>query len=237
MLIAPYDFSGKTVRILTDDKGDPWWVGSEVCHILGLYARDSVRYLAIDEKSKVSRKHLGLTPGKDMIIINESGLYTLIIGSKKKKAIKFKRWITHDILPSIRKTGAYSIVVPKTLPEALRAYATEVEAKEKLLTENKRLLPKANALDQITDTGSLKSITEAAKIMSIKPGMFIERLLISQILYRKKNREKTLLPYQYYIDYGWFEVKLVGYGEEKKYTQTKVTPKGIAKLRVRYNLQ
>jgi len=233
MQITPYDFSGKTVRILTDAKGDPWWVGSEVCHILGLYARDSVRYLAIDEKSKVSRKHLGLNPGKDMIIINESGLYTLIIGSKKKKAIKFKRWITHDILPSIRKNGSYSIDKPK-LPQD---YEQALEALLVQVKENKALLPKAKALDQITDTTTLKSLTEAAKVMSIKPKKFIEKLLISKILYRKKNSERTLLPYQYYIDYGWFEVKLVGYGEEKKYTQTKVTPKGIAKLRVRYNLQ
>ncbi len=101
-------FNGQDVRIIKNGKlGQPWWVAKDVCDVLGLEPRDSVRYLDNDEKSYVSRKHIGLNPGKNIIIINESGLYSLILRSRKPEAKAFKRWITHDVLPMIRQTGIY----------------------------------------------------------------------------------------------------------------------------------
>lgn len=89
-------------------QGDvPWFVGKDVCEVMGLQVRDSIRYLDDDEKSYVSRKHLGLSPGKAMVLVNEPGLYSLIGSSNKPAAKKFKRWVYHEVLPTIRKTGAY----------------------------------------------------------------------------------------------------------------------------------
>lgn len=78
-----FDFQGNTVREITDLKGDPWFVAKDVCDILGLTPRDSVRHLDDDEKSNVSSKHIGQNGGRDPLIINESGLYSLILKGRE----------------------------------------------------------------------------------------------------------------------------------------------------------
>ena len=99
------DFNEQTVRIIMRD-GEPWWVAKDVCDILGLADTHTVlRALDEDERGRQSLP----TPGgeQEMSVINESGLYTLIIRSNKPEAKQFKRWITHEVIPSIRKTGSY----------------------------------------------------------------------------------------------------------------------------------
>ena len=113
-----FDFAGTPVTVITDESGNPWWIGKEVCDILELTVRDSVRYLDPDEKRNVPRKHLGLSAGKEMPIINEPGLYSLILRSRKQAAKEFKRWVTHEVLPAIRKTGGY--MTPEKTLESLR---------------------------------------------------------------------------------------------------------------------
>ncbi len=100
----PFDYKGNEVRTV-EIHGEHWFVAKDVCDILDIEARDYVRYLDDDEKSYMSRKHIGLHPGRDIVIVNEPGLYSLIIKSRKKEAKAFKRWITHEVLPQIRKTG------------------------------------------------------------------------------------------------------------------------------------
>lgn len=116
------------IRVIERD-GEPWFVAKDVCDCLDMAnSRDAVSRLDYDEKDAV-----GLTDGigrdKEMTIISESGLYSLVLSSRKPDAKAFKRWVTHDVIPSIRKTGAYSLA-PKTYAEALRALANEVEQKE-----------------------------------------------------------------------------------------------------------
>lgn len=106
--VMPFNFGDHLVRVIKDDQGEPWWVGRDVCRVLNHKdVNMAVKNLDDDEKgtSKV------WTPGgeQNMIIINESGLYTLIIRSNKPEAKTFRRWITHEVLPSIRKTGAYAM--------------------------------------------------------------------------------------------------------------------------------
>ena len=103
-----FDFRGNDVRTM-EINGEPWWVAKDVCEVLGIEPRDSVRHLDQDEKSYVPRTDIGLNPGKDIYIINEPGLYSLIIRSRKPEAKQFKRWVTHEVLPSIRKKGKYEI--------------------------------------------------------------------------------------------------------------------------------
>jgi len=102
--ITLFDFDGLDVR-LTMQNGEPWWVASDVCYILGLSnVSSAVSVLDTDEKSKLN---LDL-PGKPWLI-NEFGLYSLILNSRKPAAKGFKRWITHEVIPTIRKTGEYSV--------------------------------------------------------------------------------------------------------------------------------
>ena len=203
MEITPFDFSGKTVRILTDDKGDFWWVGSEVCGCLGLYARDAVRYLDDDEKTKVSREHLGMNPGKKMVLVNEPGLYSLILKSRKNKSIKFKRWITHDILPTIRKTGSYSIrkQLPQDYEEALEALLISVRENKKKDQKIETDKPKVEYYNGVSKAVNVHSFNEAAKLLGIGRNTLMSKLRDDKILMRNNA------PYQKHLDCGRFEVK------------------------------
>lgn len=108
--LVPFDFEGRPVRVVTDSQGEPWFVAADILATIGL-DRKALERLDEDEKG-VSSIH---TPGggQEMTTVNEPGLYTLVLGSRKAEAKRFKRWVTHEVLPSIRKTGSY--VVPGAL--------------------------------------------------------------------------------------------------------------------------
>ena len=103
--LVPFDFEGRPVRVVTDSQGEPWFVAADVLATIGL-GRKALERLDDDEKG-VSSIH---TPGggQEMTTVNEPGLYTLVLGSRKAEAKRFKRWVTHEVLPSIRKTGSYA---------------------------------------------------------------------------------------------------------------------------------
>src|SRR5690625_3753252 len=102
-----FDFEGSSVRTVLKE-GNPWWVAKDVCEVLGISKhRDAVEKLDADEREPIKVDTLG--GPQNMVCINESGLYTLIIRSNKPNAKKFRRWITHDVLPSIRKHGLYAV--------------------------------------------------------------------------------------------------------------------------------
>lgn len=110
------------VRILEKDN-ELWFVAKDVCDCLEIKnTTDALKRLDNDERSRFNLGRQGETN-----IVNEYGLYNLVLSSRKPEAKEFKRWITHDVIPQIRKTGTYSMNIPKSLPEALRAYANEVE--------------------------------------------------------------------------------------------------------------
>ncbi len=106
--IIPFNYESQRIRLIQDEQGEPWWIAKDVCDILELTnVAMSVKGLDDDEKG-VSKVY---TPGgeQELLTVNEPGLYTLIIRSNKPDAKKFKRWITHEVLPSIRKNGRYEI--------------------------------------------------------------------------------------------------------------------------------
>jgi len=233
MKITPYDFAGKTVRILIDDKGDPWWVAFEVCCVLGHPNTSQVTSALYDDEKGLQKMD---TPGgkQELLMVNEAGLYSIIINSHKKRAKKFKRWITHDILPTIRKTGSYSLKnKPQNEIEWIEYSLKLAKEKEAALIENKKLLPKADALDQIATCDGLASFTKAGKILGIKPHELVKLLELHKVLYRTKDARKDILPFQYYMNHNWFKVKSVG--PEKKYTQTLITQFGLTKLGTRFS--
>lgn len=99
-----------------DYNNEPWFIAKDVCESLDISnPTDAVKRLDIDEKARLN---LGL-PGGDTNIINEFGLYSLILGSRKKEAKQFKRWITHDVIPAIRKTGEYALNTEPYDPDKL----------------------------------------------------------------------------------------------------------------------
>lgn len=104
--IIPFEYESNSIRVVTNIDGEPWWIASDVCAVLELTnPTEAIRGLDDDEKSTLRISE----GGPERNIINEPGLYSLIIRSNKPQARKFKRWITHEVLPSIRQTGKYEV--------------------------------------------------------------------------------------------------------------------------------
>ncbi len=149
-----FPVTDSAVRVITRD-GEPWFVAKDVCDVLGLgNPRSSLALLDEDEKDTVHTVD-AIGRGKEMTVISESGLYSLILKSRKPEAKAFKRWVTHDVLPAIRKDGAYikgeEKVVAGELEEAefvLRAM-TILQGKVTRLAEEKAQL--AAKLDRLED--------------------------------------------------------------------------------------
>jgi prophage antirepressor-like protein len=118
--LTPFAFEGHQVRVITDEQGEPWFVAADVCACLAIRnPSDALNRLDDDEKG------LGLTetPGgnQSMTTVNEPGLYALVLGSRKPEARRFKRWVTHEVLPTIRRTGHYAVPGMAPAPAALPA--------------------------------------------------------------------------------------------------------------------
>lgn len=155
------------VRIVPVD-GELMFVAKDVCDCLEITKyRDAISRLDSDERGSVKLD----TPGgkQDIAAINEYGLYNLVLSSRKPEAKEFKRWITHDVIPAIRKTGSYSMVIPQTLPEALRAYANEVEshnATKAIVAQQEQQIaefkPVKDYVDKILSSKSYLTITQIA---------------------------------------------------------------------------
>ena len=146
-------YNDQPVRVINRD-GEPWFVAKDVCDILDLgNSRDAVSSLDADEKD------VGIadTPGgkQTMSLVNESGLYSLIFRSRKDEAKKFRRWVTHDVLPSIRKTGNYT--VPQNPGEItdknLRHIADILKSCAEIAKENSVLSERNSYLSQFAPTG------------------------------------------------------------------------------------
>ena len=134
--IIPFIYEDKPVRIIMDEKNDPWWVAMDVCNVLGIVnARHAIAALDDDEKQTLPvlpntvalNDSIPAKRGNPSInIINEPGLYTLIIRSDKPKARLFRRWITHEVLPSIRKTGSYATLLPEKENEGAKGVDRQI---------------------------------------------------------------------------------------------------------------
>lgn len=171
--------TGAGLRSIQDDDGLPLFVASDVAAILGYrMASDMTRRLDDDEKGTRSVR----TPGGDqvMTVITEPGLYSAIIGSKIPQARAFKRWVTHEVLPTLRRTGRYEIVptvpdIPRTYAQALRAAVEAEEARELAQAELAIVQPKAESWDYLASSEGDLSVSDAAKILSRDPAITIGR--------------------------------------------------------------
>lgn len=218
--LTTFKYEGKDVRTVQID-GNPWWVLKDVCDVLELTNPSTIaNRLDEDEQTKVDPKqYLGSRSNEPITIISESGLYNVIMLSRKPEAKKFRRWVTHEVLPSIRKHGAY--MTPDTIdkmvasPEfgikLLTALQEERQKVNALQAENSALTvktaimaPKAEYFDALVDRESLLSIRETAKALGIGERQLVSELLERKYLYRDKKGK--LLPYAE-KNRDYFEVK------------------------------
>lgn len=152
---------------------EPWFVAKDVCDALGLSNhRSSIALLDDDERGVHTVDTL--SGEQDMAIITEAGLYSLILRSRKPEAKRFKRWVTHEVLPSIRSHGMYAtpqtiermLADPDTMITTLKVLKAERERANALMEDNARLLPKATMYDVAIEADGTMSVTEAARYLS-----------------------------------------------------------------------
>lgn len=169
--IQRFEFKGASLRALTDEAGEPWFVAKDVCDILGM-SNPSMAVTALDkdEVAQIDPKdYLGSENRSNQAvnIVSEPGLYKLIMRSRKPEAKEFQRWVTHEVLPAIRKHGAY--MTQQTLDKALTSPDFLIQLATKLKEEQekvKELEPKAKALDDFTNIPDALLVRDAAKLLS-----------------------------------------------------------------------
>lgn len=238
-----FNYNGNEVRTIQKD-GEPWWVLKDVCGILGISKyRDTASRLDEDERGSVRVD----TPGgeQEMTVVNESGLYNVILRSDKPEAKPFRKWVTSEVLPSIRKHGAY--MTPETLEQAilnpdmmikLCTALKDEQDKNKALqavnssltVDNQIMKPKADYFDELVDRNLLTNFRETAKQLQVKEKEFIRFPLEKKFIYRDKRGK--IQPYADKNN-GLFEVK--EFSNEKTgfaSTQTLITPKGRETFRL-----
>lgn len=146
-----------------DLEGDVWFVGKDVAEILGYTNPSKALADHVDEEDKLNNESLSSLGQRGGWLINESGLYSLVLSSKLPTAKQFKRWVTSEVLPAIRKTGEYH--VPQTYLDALKALVASEEEKERLALENEQMKPKAEFYDAVTDSKDAIPMGEVAKVL------------------------------------------------------------------------
>ena len=220
------------IRVVEKD-GEPWFVAVDVCDILGLSNPSiAVSRLDNDERAKFNLGRQG-----DATIVNEPGLYALILGSRKPEAKAFKRWITHDIIPSIRKYGAYmtpekleeAICNPDTIIEICMQLKLEQERRKQVEAENRQIRPKADYFDNLVEIGPNTNLRDTAKEFCCPPSYLIQWLVAHGYLYR--DSKARLKPYQSSVKSGLFVLKEYCVNNHAG-LQVLVTPKGRDLFRV-----
>lgn len=222
------------VRIVMKDQ-EPWFVAKDICNCLEINnSRQALIRLDDDEKSSVILNDG--TPGNpEKSIVNEYGLYSLVLSSRKPEAKEFKRWITHDVIPQIRKTGQYVADIPKTLPDALRAYANEVEEhnKAKALIEEQK--PKVLFADSVAASHTSILVGDLAKLLhqngvkDMGQKRLFNWLRENGYLIKRKGSDYNS-PTQKAMEMGLFQIKETVVSHADGHTSvnktTKVTGKG-----------
>ena len=201
--------------------------------------------LEADEKGRTQIT----TPGgmQESWVINESGLYNVILRSDKPEAKPFRKWVTSEVLPSIRKHGAYmtpetlqaAILNPDTMIQLCQQLKAEQDKNAALTAQNSQLTvdkqimqPKADYFDDLVDRNLLTNFRETAKELGIKPKAFVDWLLSKKYIYR--DQKGKLMPYEGKNN-GLFEVKEC-FNEKTQWggVQTLITPKGRETFRLLY---
>lgn len=210
-----FAFEGSQVRAL-EIENEPWLVGKDVAEILGYSDTNQAIRKHVDDEDKLTRQFNGSGQNRNMTIINESGLYSLILSSKMPNAKKFKRWVTSEVLPAIRKHGAYmtdekafDVIHNKNgLADLLQQAADQLKQKDIQIEEMK---PKAMLADAITASETSILVGEMAKILKkngINTGQnrFFKWLRTNGYLIKRKGTDYNM-PTQKSMNLKLFEIK------------------------------
>lgn len=242
--IQIFNYNSNEVRTIQCDD-ELWFVLKDVCDVLGLGSPHKVaERLDEDERNQIPVID-SIGRKQEMVIINESGLYSVILRSDKPEAKPFRKWVTSEVLPTIRKHGAY--MTPETLqaailnPDIMIQLCQQLKAEQdknmvlqednsRLTVKNAIMEPKADYFDELVERNTLTNFRETAKQLGVKEKAFINFLLEKKYIYRDKRGK--ILPYAD-KNTGLFEVKEC-FNDKTRWsgTQTLVTPKGRETFRL-----
>lgn len=240
--IQQFDFKGASLRTLTDKAGEPWFVAKDVCDILELTnPAVALQSLDDDEKTNLSNSYVWSESGRRPLIISEPGLYRLVMRSRKPEAKEFQRWVTHEVLPQIRKTGGY---IPTTaadddmtiLAKAVMIGQRTMEAqKQKIAEQQTRIVelePKARFADAVAASDGTCLVGELAKMLR-QNGMDIGQNRLFRLLqadgYLGKSGSNRNVPTQRAMDLGLFRIKETTVTHADGHTTVSRTPKVTGK--------
>lgn len=226
-----------TIRMLEVD-GEPYFVGKDVAEILGYQNASKALADHVDEEDKLNNESLSSIGQRGGWLINESGLYSLVLGSKLPSAKKFKRWVTSEVLPSIRKHGMYAedelLDNPDLLISVAQKLKEEREKNKALKAENERMKPKEVFADAVSTSKASILVGELAKILKQNGYETGEKRLFAQLreekyLISRKGTDYNM-PTQKSMELGLFEIKETAITHADGHTTvsktTKVTGKG-----------
>lgn len=211
--IQTFDFDGSGIRTLTIDE-EPYFVGKDVAQVLGY--KDTTNAMKAHVDLEDSRGWQITTPSgiQTMKVINESGLYSLILGSKLPEAKRFKRWVTSEVLPSLRRNGMYAMDElldnPDLAINALQKLKEEREARRQLELQNEQMKPKALFAEAVETSSTSILIGDMAKLLRQNGVEVGQRRLFDWLRtngWLMKTGESRNMPTQKAMEKGYFEIR------------------------------
>lgn len=232
--IVPQVFSSQefgTIRAMRDGGGEPWFVAKDVCDALGLDTSHVRRGLDNDEVTTLPNwQGKGAAP----LIVSEAGLYSLVLKSRKPEAKRFKRWVTHDVLPAIRREGGYMVARQDETPEQTMARAVliaqkTIERKDARIAE---LEPKALFADAVAASDGTCLVGELAKMLR-QNGVEVGQNRLFDVLrndgFLGKSGSNRNVPTQRAMEMGLFRIKETAITHSDGHVTINRTPKVTGK--------
>ena len=239
--IQRFDFKGAALRALTDENGEPWFVAKDVCDILGIDTNHLGESLDSDEMNTLRITEGNTRGNPNKTIISEPGLYRLVMKSRKPEAKEFQRWVTHDVLPQIRRTGGYIPTSESDSDEDIMARAVLVAQKtikqknQQIAEQQTRIVelePKARFADAVAASDGTCLVGELAKMLR-QNGMDIGQNRLFRLLqadgYLGKSGSNRNVPTQRAMDLGLFRIKETTVTHADGHTTVSRTPKVTGK--------
>lgn len=227
-----FDFHGQEVRAVTIDN-EPYFVGKDIADILGYQRADNAIRNHVDEEDKLTHRFSASGQNRNMTIINESGLYSLILSSKLPQAKEFKRWVTSEVLPTIRKNGMYAtdelLDNPDFAIAALQKLKEEREAKKQLEAQIEADRPKVIFSDAVSASHTSILVGEFAKIMRQNGADMGQNRMFAWLrengyLISRKGSDRNM-PTQKSMELGLFEIKETTINHSDGHISISKTPK------------
>lgn len=226
------------VRVVERD-GEPWFVAKDIAERLGYTNPSKAIQDHVDEEDKLNNETLSSLGQRGGWLINESGLYSLVLSSKLSNAKQFKRWVTHEVIPAVRKHGAYltpdtavkMMADPDFMYTLAKRFIEQKDRADQLAAELNAAKPKVEYFDALVDRNCLTNFRDTAKELGIKPRAFTEWLIANHFVYRDEKGQ--LRPYSEDRTDGYFELKeCKSQRNGWSGVQTLVTPKGREAFRL-----